>query len=73
MAIKTTNFHNMILEIDQIKSVNGVLGKMDIVLRLSKKGYKREQILAGLDYVARHIKNDSMRDLALTIYSARVR
>lgn len=73
MAIKTTNFHNMILEIDQIKSVNGVLGKMDMVLRLSKKGYKRAQILAGLDYVARNIKNDSMRDLALTIYSARVR
>jgi len=66
-------FETKILEIDAKRLPNGVLGKMDAILRLAKQGYERERVLIALDYVSRHIKNDNARQIAYDVYAKRVR
>lgn len=67
------SIENIIEAIDSKNYQSGVLGKMDAVLRLSKDGYARDKVLAGLYYVARHINNATARDIAIDAYSKRVR
>ena len=51
---------------------DGILGRMDDVLRLSKKGYKKLEIEYGLRWFARQIKNRQIREIALDAYLRRV-
>lgn len=67
------NFDDRIREIDSRAFSCGTLGKMDAVLRLNKQGYTRDNVLAGLRYVARHINNATARNIAIDAYSKRVR
>lgn len=55
------------------KKYDGILGRMDDVLKLAKKGYKKLEIEYGLRYFARQIKNTQMREIALDVYLRRVR
>lgn len=64
-------FTDLVLAIDA-KNYN-VLAKMDAVLRLNKKGYSRDNVMAGLAYVARRIVHNEARDIALDAYYKRVR
>lgn len=68
-----TNFADLVLAIDTKKTTGGVLAKMDAVLRLNKRGYGRENILAGLAYIARNITHAEARNIAIDAYSKRVR
>lgn len=66
------DFYDKIIEIDQARGNLGILGKMDKVLKLAKKGYSREQVSAGLEYIARRITNDNCRNIALDAYERRL-
>lgn len=55
------------------KKRDGILGRMDDVLKLAKKGYKKLEIEYGLRYFARQIKNTQLREIALDVYLRRVR
>lgn len=67
------DFFDLVLAIDAKKYEDGVLGKLDDVLRLSTQGYARENVLAGIDYVSRRIKNRKARMIAVDVYTNRVR
>lgn len=67
------DFTELVLEIDAKKYVGGILSKMDAVLRLRKKGYGAEQVVAGLEFIARKIPNDRCRNIAIDVYTRRVR
>lgn len=67
---------NITTEIERIekkKTNYGVLGKMDEVLRLAKKGYDYAMIEYALKYFAKRIKNTTARDIALDAYLRRVK
>lgn len=55
------------------KKRDGILGRMDDVLKLAKKGYKKLEIEYGLRYFARQIKNAQLREIALDVYLRRIR
>lgn len=55
------------------KKRDGVLGRMDEVLKLAKKGYDEAAIEYGLRWFARQIKNKQTREIALDAYLRRVR
>lgn len=55
------------------KKRDGILGRMDDVLKLAKKGYKKLEIEYGLRYFARQIKNTQLREIALDAYLRRIR
>lgn len=71
-TVKPMTFYDKVIAIDNSRAYHGVLGKMDKVLKLAKQGYKKDEIAAGLTYVARRIKNRQMRDTALDVYLSRV-
>ena len=52
---------------------DGILGRMDEVLKLTKKGYDEASIEYGLRWFARQIKNAQFRDIALDAYLRRIR
>lgn len=67
-----TNIMSEIATISTIKR-DGVLGRMDEVLKLAKKGYDEAAIEYGLRWFARQIKNTTARDIALDAYLRRVK
>lgn len=67
-----TNIMNEIATISTIKR-DGVLGRMDEVLKLAKKGYDEAAIEYGLRWFARQIKDKQTREIALDTYLRRVR
>lgn len=52
---------------------DGILGRMDEVLKLAKKGYDEAAIEYGLRWFARQIKNTQLREIALDAYLRRIR
>lgn len=66
------NIMNELATISTIKR-DGVLGRMDEVLKLAKKGYDEAAIEYGLRWFARQIKNKQIREIALDSYLRRVR
>ena len=67
---------NITTEIERIekkKTNYGVLGKMDEVLRLAKRGYDYAMIEYALNHFAKMIKNATARDIALDAYLRRVK
>lgn len=66
---------NIMSEIATIatKKRDGVLGRMDEVLKLAKKGYDEAAIEYGLRWFARQIKNKQIREIALDAYLRRIR
>lgn len=66
------NVMNELATISTIKR-DGILGRMDEVLKLAKKGYDKIEIEYGLRWFARQIKNAQLRDIALDAYLRRVR
>lgn len=67
-----TNIMNEIATISTIKR-DGILGRMDEVLKLAKKGYDEAAIEYGLRWFARQIKDKQTREIALDAYLRRVR
>ena len=67
-----TNIMNELATISTIKR-DGVLGRMDEVLKLAKKGYDEAAIEYGLRWFARQIKDKQTREIALDAYLRRVR
>ena len=67
-----TNIMSEIATISTIKR-DGILGRMDEVLKLAKKGYDEAAIEYGLRWFARQIKNKQTRKIALDTYLRRVR
>lgn len=66
---------NIMSEIATIatKKRDGILGRMDEVLELAKKGYDDAAIEYGLRWFARQIKNKQIREIALDAYLRRIR
>ena len=66
---------NIMSEIATISTIkrDGVLGRMDEVLKLAKKGYDEASIEYGLRWFARQIKNVQLREIALDAYLRRVK
>lgn len=62
-----------IKRIEKKKTNYGVLGKMDEVLRLAKRGYDYAMIEYALNHFAKRIKNTTARDIALDAYLRRIR
>lgn len=67
-----TNIMSEIATISTIKR-DGILGRMDEVLKLAKKGYDEAAIEYGLRWFARQIKDKQTREIALDAYLRRVR
>lgn len=67
------NITTEIRRIEKKKTNYGVLGKMDEVLRLAKKGYDYAMIEFALNHFANGIKNTTARDIALDAYLRRVK
>lgn len=67
------NITTEIKRIENKKTNYGVLGKMDEVLRLAKKGYDYAMIEYALNHFAKRIKNTTARDIALDAYLRRVK
>ena len=67
------NITTEIKRIENKKTNYGVLGKMDEVLRLAKKGYDYAMIEYALNHFANGIKNATARDIALDAYLRRVK
>lgn len=65
---------NIMSEIATIatKKRDGILGSMDEVLKLAKKGYDEAAIEYGLRWFARQIKNRQTREIALDTYLRRI-
>lgn len=66
------NIMNELATISTIKR-DGILGRMDEVLKLAKKGYDEASIEYGLRWFARQIKNAQLREIALDTYLRRIR
>lgn len=66
------NIMNELATISTIKR-DGILGRMDEVLKLAKKGYDEASIEYGLRWFARQIKNEQLREIALDAYLRRIR
>lgn len=67
------NITTEIRRIEKKKTNYGVLGKMDEVLRLAKKGYDYAMVEFALRHFANGIKNTTARDIALDAYLRRVK
>ena len=67
------NITTEIKRIEKKKTNYGVLGKMDEVLRLAKRGYDYAMIEYALNHFAKGIKNATARDIALDAYLRRVK
>lgn len=67
------NITTEIKRIEKKKTNYGVLGKMDEVLRLAKKGYDYALVEFALRHFAKGIKNATARDIALDAYLRRVK
>lgn len=65
---------NIMSEIATIatKKRDGILGRMDEVLKLAKKGYDEAAIEYGLRWFARQIKDRQIREIALDAYLRRI-
>lgn len=67
------NITTEIKQIEKKRTTDGLMGKMDEVLRLAKKGYDEASIEYGLRWFARQIKNTQLREIALDAYLRRIR
>lgn len=67
---------NITTEIERIKNkrtTDGIMGKMDEVLRLAKKGYDEASIEYGLRYFVRTIGDRAARADVLGVYLRRMK
>ena len=62
-----------IKRIENKRTTDGVMGKMDEVLRLAKKGYDEASIEYGLRYFVRAINDRAVRADVLDVYLRRIR
>lgn len=67
------NIQDDVRKIERKKTYYGVLGKMDEVLQLAKKGYDYAMIEYALWQFAKRIKNKQARDIAMDVYLSRVK
>lgn len=67
------NITTEIKQIEKKRTTDGIMGKMDEVLRLAKKGYDEASIEYGLRYFVRAISDKAVRTDVLNVYLRRIR
>lgn len=67
------NITTEIKQIEKKRTTDGLMGKMDEVLRLAKKGYDEASIEYGLRYFVRAISDRDVRADVLNVYLRRIR